>query len=167
MASTVWRVGVACFHRATDVTGRISRPTSRLRFSTSSFALAERLFTKKHEWILMDKEEGTVGITDYAQKALGDIVFAQLPDPGNEVTKGVECGALESVKAASEIYSPVTGTVIEKNVAAEEKPQLINKSCYKDGWLYKVHLSDPSELDALMKEKGYDDFVKALQDEDH
>ncbi|OWA51585.1 putative Glycine cleavage system H protein, mitochondrial [Hypsibius exemplaris] len=146
--------------------GAVPRTFPR-HFSVTSPAAADRLFTSKHEWVLVEKGEGTVGITDYAQKALGDIVYAQLPDPGNEVKQEEECGALESVKAASEIYSPVSGTVTEKNVDAEAKPQIINRECYKNGWLYKVHLSNPSELDSLMKEKAYDAFVKSLQDEAH
>ncbi|XP_055357308.1 glycine cleavage system H protein-like [Paramacrobiotus metropolitanus] len=133
------------------------------RLSTSSAAFAERLFTTKHEWISVEKDEGTVGISDYAQKTLGDIVFAQLPDPGSEVRKDEECGAVESVKAASEIYSPVSGTVTDKNTAVEEKPQLINKSCYDQGWMFKVSLSDPSELKSLMKENAYEAYVRSLQ----
>ncbi|ENN73550.1 hypothetical protein YQE_09801, partial [Dendroctonus ponderosae] len=94
---------------------------------------ADRLFTEKHEWVLVDGKVGTIGISDYAQEALGDVVYAQLPDVGTELKQKDECGALESVKAASEIYSPVSGKVLEKNEAVEETPSLINSSCYDKG----------------------------------
>ncbi len=95
--------------------------------------LVSRLFTDKHEWVVLNGKVGTVGISDYAQKTLGDIVFAQLPSPGDEFKQLDECGALESVKAASELYSPVSGKVTEKNAKVEETPGLINSSCYDDG----------------------------------
>ncbi|XP_024871365.1 glycine cleavage system H protein, mitochondrial [Temnothorax curvispinosus] len=121
----------------------------------------ERLYTDKHEWITVDGKIGTVGISDYAQDALGDVVYAQLPDVGSTIKKDEECGALESVKAASELISPVSGKVTEKNEAVENKPGLINKSCYKDGWLFKIELSDPDELKSLMNEEAYNMFLKS------
>ncbi|KAJ9601447.1 hypothetical protein L9F63_000395, partial [Diploptera punctata] len=93
----------------------------------------ERLYTDKHEWVSIDGTTGTIGISHYAQDALGDVVYAQLPDIGTEVVKKDECGALESVKAASELYCPVSGKVVEKNTQVEDTPGLINQSCYEKG----------------------------------
>ncbi|CAG0890585.1 unnamed protein product [Cyprideis torosa] len=104
---------------------------------------------------------GTVGISNHAQEALGDVVFAQLPDPGMRINAGDECGALESVKAASELYTPVTGEVVEKNSKVESDPGLINKSCYNEGWLFKIKVAEESELKALLNEEQYKDFLKA------
>ena len=129
-------------------------------FSTSRLIYAGRKYTDKHEWIQLEGKVGTVGISHYAQDALGDVVYAQLPDVGQEVKKTEECGALESVKAASELYSPVSGKVVEKNAAVEEKPGLINMSCYEKGWLFKVQLSQPEEVDELMDEDQYQQFLK-------
>lgn len=103
---------------------------------------------------------GTVGISTYAQEALGDIVYAQLPDIGSSFRQKDECGALESVKAASEIYCPVSGDVTEKNTAVEDTPSLINTSCYENGWLFKIKLAKPSELEELLDEKQYEEFLK-------
>ncbi|KAK0078543.1 hypothetical protein PV326_009287, partial [Microctonus aethiopoides] len=120
----------------------------------------ERWFTEKHEWIEVNGKIGTVGISNYAQDALGDVVYAQLPDVGSSIKKEEEVGALESVKAASEIISPISGTVVEKNEAVENKPGLINTSCYKDGWLFKVEIANLEEVKSLMNEKSYEDFLK-------
>ncbi|KOB78644.1 Glycine cleavage system h protein [Operophtera brumata] len=122
---------------------------------------ASRKYTDRHEWVVVDKGVGTVGISKYAQESLGDVVFAQLPDPGTKLTAGEECGALESVKAASEIYSPVAGVVTEKNVEVENKPALINTSCYENGWLFKLKLTNPDELKELMSEEKYELFLKS------
>lgn len=121
----------------------------------------ERKFSKKHEWVLVDSNNiGTVGISNYAQEALGDVVYAQLPDAGTILVKEDECGALESVKAASEIYSPVSGDVSEKNQAVEDTPSLVNTSCYSEGWLFKIKLAKPTELEELMNEKEYEEYLK-------
>lgn len=140
-------------------TGGFLQSISR-SINTSRCLAAERLYTSKHEWISVEGKLGTVGISDYAQDALGDVVYAQLPDIGSEVSKDEECGALESVKAASELISPVSGLVVEKNESVEAKPGLINTSCYKDGWLYRVELSQPEELKGLMNEEEYATFLK-------
>jgi len=103
----------------------------------TSAKLCDIFFTKKHEWVRVEGTKGTIGVSAYAAEALGDVVYAQLPDPGDSVEAGEECGALESVKAASEIYSPVTGTVAEKNEKVEDGPALINQSPTKDGWLFR------------------------------
>lgn len=121
---------------------------------------APRKYTDRHEWVIIEKQIGTIGISKYAQESLGDVVFAQLPEPGTKVEAGEECGALESVKAASEIYSPLTGTVTEKNKEVESKPALINTSCYENGWLFKLKLTKLEELDNLMTEEQYETFLK-------
>lgn len=129
--------------------------------STSSFLLKERLYTDKHEWVSVDGEVGTVGISHFAQDALGEVVFAQLPDVGTKLSQKEECGALESVKAASEVYCPVSGVVTVKNTAVEETPGLVNTSCYEDGWLFKLKLTKTEELSKLMNEQQYTEFLKS------
>lgn len=136
----------------------------RHKYSSDS---SNRKFTDRHEWVTVEKDVGTVGISKYAQESLGDVVFAQLPDPGTKLNAGDECGALESVKAASEIYSPVSGTVTEKNTKVEGKPALINTSCYEEGWLFKLKLSKPEELNDLMDHKKYEEFLKTDVEKDH
>ncbi|XKL59633.1 hypothetical protein PGB90_000649 [Kerria lacca] len=120
---------------------------------------ATRYYTKKHEWITVVNNIGTVGISDYAQNTLGDIVFVQLPEVGSEVNTSDECGALESVKAASELYSPVSGTVTENNTILEEKPELVNTDCYNQGWLFKLTIKDPKEINLLLNEVEYKEFI--------
>lgn len=121
-----------------------------------------RYFTQDHEWVDVDGEIATVGITDYAQSQLGDIVFAEVPDEGKELTKGDDAAVVESVKAASDIYAPVSGTVIEGNADLDEEPALVNSSPEEDGWFFKLTLSDPSELEELMDEAAYAAFVAKL-----
>lgn len=114
----------------------------------SNVLLVGRKYTEKHEWVAVVNGVGTVGISNYAQEALGDIVYAQMPDVGTELGQKDECGALESVKAASEVYSPVSGKVVEKNVKVEETPSLINASPYEEGKLYDVWMwQAPKDLD--------------------
>lgn len=119
-----------------------------------------RKYTIQHEWVQVDNEIATIGITNHAQEALGDVVFAQLPEPNTELKALDECGAVESVKAASEIYSPVSGVVVEKNKAVEDNPGLINSSCYEKGWLYKLKLINLTELTGLMSENEYEEFLR-------
>ena len=121
-----------------------------------------RYFTEDHEWIELDGEIGTVGITDYAQSQLGDIVFVDVPEEGKELTKGDEAAVVESVKAASDVYTPVSGTVIEGNAALAETPALVNEDPEGDGWFFKLTLTDTSELDGLMDEGAYEAFVAKL-----
>jgi glycine cleavage system H protein len=121
-----------------------------------------RYFTEDHEWIELDGEIGTVGITDYAQEQLGDIVFVDVPEDGKELTKGDEAAVVESVKAASDVYSPVSGTVIEGNAALADTPALVNEDPEGDGWFFKLTLTDTSELDGLMVEGAYEAFVAKL-----
>jgi len=128
--------------------------------------LAERKYTKKHEWISVENGIGTVGVTDYAQSKLGDIVYVQLPDVGETVTEGEEFGALESVKAAADIYSPVSGEVSEINSKLESEPDLVNKSPYDEGWLVKIQLSEPEKLpDDLLTEEEYHQLPELLEDD--
>ena len=119
-------------------------------------------FTKEHEWIRVDGDVATVGISDHAQQALGDIVFAEVPEAGRTVAKGDDAAVVESVKAASDVYAPVSGEVIDGNAALAEDPSLINRDPEGDGWFFKLKLSDPSELDGLMDEAAYRDWVQTL-----
>lgn len=121
-----------------------------------------RLYTQDHEWIDVAGGEATVGITDYAQGQLGDVVFVDLPDSGRTVTKGGEAAVVESVKAASDVYAPVSGTVTESNPALADDPSLVNSAPEGEGWFFKLTLSDASELDGLMDKAAYDAFVAGL-----
>jgi glycine cleavage system H protein len=121
-----------------------------------------RYFTEDHEWVDVDGDIGTVGISDYAQGQLGDIVFVDVPEEGKTVTKGDEAAVVESVKAASDVYSPVSGTVIEGNADLGDNPGLVNEDADGEGWFFKLTLSDPSELEDLMDEAKYEAFVAKL-----
>lgn len=121
-----------------------------------------RYFTEDHEWIQLDGEIATVGITDYAQSQLGDIVFVEVPDEGKVVAKGDDAAVVESVKAASDVYAPVSGTIVEGNPALADEPALVNEDPEGEGWFFKMTLSDTSELDGLMDEGKYQDFVSKL-----
>ena len=121
-----------------------------------------RYFTEDHEWIQIDGQTGTVGISDYAQGQLGDIVFVDVPEQGKTLAKADEAAVVESVKAASDVYSPVSGTVIEGNAALTDQPDLVNSDPEGEGWFFKLTLSDPSELESLMDEAAYEAFVAKL-----
>lgn len=121
-----------------------------------------RYFTEDHEWVDVDGDIGTVGISEYAQSQLGDIVFVEVPDEGKTLSKGDEAAVVESVKAASDVYSPVSGTVLEGNAALADTPGLVNEEPEGDGWFYKLTLSDPSEVEELMDEAAYEAFVAKL-----
>merc|ERR1719384_1706392 len=112
-------------------------------------------FTKAHEYVAVDGKIGTVGITDFAQAALGDIVYVDLPEVGDDFEKGDSFGSVESVKAASDVYCPVSGTVTEVNEVLSDEPGIVNKSAEKDGWFIKIEMSDESELDDLMTPDAY------------
>ena len=117
-------------------------------------------YTKEHEWLRVESETTVVvGITEYAADELGDVVFVELPDVGAEVMAMGEFGEIESVKAVSELYSPVNGTVVERNEQLEDTPELVNESAYDDGWMIRIELSDPSQLDGLMSAAGYEEFL--------
>jgi glycine cleavage system H protein len=121
-----------------------------------------RYFTDEHEWIEVEGEIATIGITDYAQEQLGDIVFVELPDEGATFDKGDDAAVVESVKAASDVYAPISGEVIEANSALEDEPALVNSDPEEDGWFFKLRIADASELEGLMDEAGYKKFVAAL-----
>ena len=121
-----------------------------------------RYFTDEHEWIDVDGNSATVGITDYAQGQLGDIVFVETPDAGKSLTKGGDAAVVESVKAASDVYAPVSGTVTEGNPALADDPALVNSDPEGEGWFFKLMLADPSELDGLMDADAYKAFVAGL-----
>ena len=121
-----------------------------------------RYYTEDHEWVEVDGDIGTVGISDYAQSQLGDIVFVEVPDEGKEIGKGDDIAVVESVKAASDVYSPVSGTVLEGNPALADTPELVNEDPEGDGWFFKLTLSDPGELESLMNESAYAEFVSKL-----
>ena len=121
-----------------------------------------RYFTKDHEWIAIDGDEATVGITDYAQGQLGDITFVELPSEGASVSKGDSAAVVDSVKAASDVYAPASGTVTAVNAALSDTPELVNSAAEGEGWLWRMRLSDAGELEALMDEAGYREFVDKL-----
>ena len=123
---------------------------------------ADRRYSKEHEWVQVDGDTGTVGITDYAQDQLGDIVFVDLPSPGTAVKYMEKFGEIESVKAVSELFSPVSGEVTEINAALADNPERVNDSPYDEGWMAKVRLGDPSELDRLMTAEQYDQYIQEL-----
>jgi glycine cleavage system H protein len=117
-------------------------------------------YTKEHEWVRVENGTGTIGITDYAQDQLGDIVFVTLPPVGKELAQSAMFGEIESVKAVSELYAPVTGEVVESNQALADKPELINDSPYEEGWIMKVRLTDEGQLGNLLTADEYGDFVE-------
>ena len=117
-------------------------------------------YTKNHEWALILKDTAVVGITDYAQHALGDVVFIQLPEIGSRISKGDSFSAVESVKAASDIYAPVSGEVVEVNTALEDHPERINKSPYLEGWIAKVRIENPSEASGLLSGGDYEELLR-------
>src|SRR3954462_1055197 len=119
-------------------------------------------FTKEHEWIRVEGDTATIGISNHAQEQLGDIVFAEVPEAGRRVSKGQEAAVVESVKAASDVYAPVSGEVIEGNQAVADDPALVNSDPEGEGWFFKVRLDNPSELDGLMDEAAYRDWVQTL-----
>ncbi|HIE37250.1 TPA: glycine cleavage system protein GcvH [Candidatus Geothermarchaeota archaeon] len=120
----------------------------------------DRLYTNSHEWILVDKDIGIVGITDYAQDKLGDIVFIELPDENIEVSMGAKIGEIESVKTVAELYSPVSGKIVEVNKSLIEKPEIVNEDPYNEGWIYKIKITDRDELDRLLNPLKYAELIK-------
>jgi glycine cleavage system H protein len=125
---------------------------------------SDRKYTKEHEWVRADGDVGTVGITDYAQDQLGDIVFVDLPAAGTKVAALAKFGEIESVKAVSELFSPVSGEVVDRNEALTDNPQWVNDDPYGEGWMLRVRLSAPPEIDKLMSAEEYETF---LQTADH
>ena len=122
--------------------------------------MSEVKYSKKHEWVSVDGDVGTVGITKHATEQLGDIVFAEIPDVGKALTSGGEAAVVESVKAASDVYTPVSGEIVEGNPAIVEDPSLVNKDPEGNGWFFKIKITSPDELAALMTKADYDKFVE-------
>ena len=122
--------------------------------------MSEVKYSKKHEWVSVDGDVGTVGITKHATEQLGDIVFAEVPDVGKTLTSGGEAAVVESVKAASDVYTPVSGEITEGNPAIVEDPSLVNKDPEGNGWFFKIKITSPDELAALMSKADYDKFVE-------
>jgi glycine cleavage system H protein len=117
-------------------------------------------YAKSHEYVHMEGEVGTIGITDYAQKELGDVVFVELPQVGTQLEAGDELGSIESVKAVSELFAPVSGEVVEINETLAEKPELVNTDPYGDGWMIRIRVADTSELDELMNAEEYEEYCE-------
>jgi glycine cleavage system H protein len=120
---------------------------------------ADLKYTKEHEWIKVEGNRGRIGVTDHAQHALGDVVFVELPQPGRSLTALETFGVVESVKAVSDMHTPVSGQVVEANAALETQPELVNKDCYGTGWFILIQIANPKELDALLDAKAYEAFV--------
>jgi len=146
---------------ATRILWRSEIPRTLSTASPLSTALK---FTEKHEWVRVEGGVGIVGVSNFAQEALGDVVYCGLPEVGQKLDQMEEFGAMESVKAASELYSPLTGEVTEINTELADNPGLVNKSCYDEGWLIKMTIDNPSELDALMDDQAYEKFIKSLDE---
>ena len=123
--------------------------------------MSDTKFTTSHEWVRMDGDVATVGITDHAQTALGDVVFVDLPEVGREVGANEACAVVESVKAASDVYAPLAGRVVEANARLSEDPGLVNRDPTGEGWFYKLEIADAAALDELMDEAGYQRFVES------
>ena len=123
---------------------------------------SDLLYRESHEWVRSDDDgTATIGISDHAQAQLGDMVFIELPEPGMSYEQGDACAVVESVKAASDIYAPLTGEIIEANSALEDSPELVNSDPYGDGWMFRVQLANPSELDGLLTPEAYAEQVES------
>ncbi len=121
-------------------------------------------YSKEHEWVLIEGDLATIGITDFAQDQLGDIVFVELPSVGDTLTKDAPFGVVESVKAVSDVYAPISGTVVEINDDLPDHPEILNEDCYSDGWIVKVRITEPSELASLMDAAGYEKYTAEAAD---
>jgi len=127
--------------------------------------LSDLKFTKEHEWVGVDGAEALIGITDYAQKELGDVVYVELPAQGEQFSKGDACSNIESVKAVSDIYIPISGEVTAINSELEDKPELINQSPYKAGWIFRIRIKDVKELNELLSYQQYEEYLKGISEE--
>ncbi len=123
----------------------------------------ELLYTREHEWIRLDGNKGEVGITDYAQQSLGDIVYVELSNIDNEVDKGDEFGTIESVKAVSSLFMPATGKILEVNTELKERPELINEDCYDEGWLVRISIDHPEDQENMMDAEAYREFLEEVE----
>ena len=124
--------------------------------------MSDLIYTDDHEWIRLEGEVATVGVSNYAQEQLGDVVYVDLPDVGKSISKGSEAAVVESVKAASEVYAPVSGEIVEVNETLGDDPAQINRDAEGSGWFVKIRVSDPGELDGLMNADEYAEFVESL-----
>ena len=125
--------------------------------------MSQVFYSKDHEWVALgDDGLATIGITDHAQNALGDIVFVELPEPGRNVATGEACAVVESVKAASDVFAPLSGTVAESNQAIIDEPALVNSAAEGEGWFFKLRLADAAALSTLLDRAAYDDFLSTL-----
>ncbi|SIQ73616.1 MULTISPECIES: glycine cleavage system protein GcvH [Acidiphilium] len=124
--------------------------------------MTEIRFTKDHEWVSLDGDIATIGITDHAQSALGDVVFVELPEPGRSVAEAEACAVVESVKAASDVYAPLAGTITEHNAALADDPALVNKDAEAGAWFFKLRLADRAAFDVLLTADAYQAFVQSL-----
>lgn len=122
----------------------------------------DKRYTKEHEWVVLDGDIATVGITDHAQEQLGDVVFVELPEVGREVTAGEACAVVESVKAASDIYAPLTGKLVETNSEITDNPSLVNSDAEGEGWFFRLEIDDTAALEALLDEDAYNEYVETL-----
>jgi glycine cleavage system H protein len=122
----------------------------------------ETRYTKEHEWVRMEGDVATVGITDHAVEALGDLVFIELPEIGREVSRDEACAVVESVKAASDVYAPLSGTIVETNQPVVEDPAMVSTNAEGDGWFFKIQADDPDEFEELMDEAEYQDYLESL-----
>jgi glycine cleavage system H protein len=125
--------------------------------------MADRLFTKEHEWVDVEDGIATIGISDHAQEQLGDVVFVELPEVGRNVIQDEEAAVVESVKAASEVYAPVSGEIVEVNSDLADDPSPVNADVYGAGWFMRIKMADPGELDAMMDQEAYDEFLAELE----
>jgi glycine cleavage system H protein len=123
---------------------------------------ADKRYTKDHEWVVLDGDIATVGITDHAQEQLGDLVHVELPDPERTVAEGETCAVVESVKAASDVYSPLAGKVVEINETIVEDPSIVNSDAEGEGWFFRLELDDPESFEALMDQDAYDEYLETL-----
>lgn len=122
-------------------------------------------FTKEHEWVKTEEQIAVIGISDYAQKELGDVVYVELPAVGDAIEKGDPCANIESVKAVSDIYSPVSGEIVQVNEFLADKPETINKDPYGEGWVFKIRMNDSGELNTLMNATAYEEYLKGILEE--
>ncbi len=125
--------------------------------------MSDRRYTEDHEWVLVEGDTATVGISDHAQEQLGDVVYVELPEEGAEFEQGAEAATVESVKAASEIYAPVAGEVIEVNGALNDDPALVNSDPFGDGWFFKLKIDGTPDLGEMMDENAYKEYIKSLE----
>ncbi len=125
--------------------------------------MSERRFTEDHEWVLLEGDTASIGISDHAQEQLGDIVYVELPEKGADFAAGAQIGTIESVKAASEVYAPVAGEVVEVNGALNDDPSLVNSDPFGAGWFFKIKVADAGAVAKLMDENAYKDYVESLQ----